>query len=63
MNKEQEYKALLEVFALYCVERMDMADMMDYIHQGMMIRFEGMTESEMIEDIREYAPHLLEEAA
>jgi hypothetical protein len=40
-----------------------MGDMMDYVYQGMLVRFEDMHKDEMLDEIKELAPQLLEEAA
>ncbi len=62
MNKEK-YNLLLETYANHCLDRMDIGDMMDYVYQGMLVRFEEMHKGEMLDEIKDYAPHLLEEAA
>jgi len=61
MNKEK-YESLLETYANHCLDSMDMGDMMDYVYQGMLVRFEDMHEDEMLDEIKEFAPRLLEEA-
>ena len=60
MSKEK-YNSLLETYANHCLDSMDIGDMMDYVYQGMLVRFEDMHRDEMLDEIKEFAPHLLEE--
>ena len=62
MNKEK-YDSLMESYAHHCLDSMDMGDMMDYVYQGMLVRFEDMPKRDLLEEIEEFAPHLLEEGA
>jgi hypothetical protein len=62
MNKEK-YDSLMENYAYHCMDSMDMQDMMDYVYQGMLVRFEDMPKHNLLEEIGEFAPHLLEEEA
>ena len=59
MNKEK-YDSLMESYAHHCLDSMDIGDMMDYVYQGMLVRFEDMHKDEMLDEIVEFAPHLLE---
>ena len=60
MNKEK-YNSLLETYTIHCMDSMDMEDMMDFVYQGLLLRFEKMSKIGMLEEIRDFAPHLLEE--
>ena len=53
----------MESYAHHCLDSMDMGDMMDYVYQGMLVRFEDMPKRDLLEEIEEFAPHLLEEGA
>jgi len=50
---DSQYDALVETYATIVLDRMDMADMEQYIYDDLLDYFEDMTENELIEHVVE----------
>ena len=56
-----EFDALKENYVQHCVDGMDMSDMMELVYSIIEDRLDEAPTSDVMEEIKEYAPHLINE--
>lgn len=57
MNK----KAIIEQYVCSCVDNMDIDALIEFVQDTMTSRLNDMTEDEVIEEVREFYPEIIEE--
>ena len=57
----EQFVEVKEKYTQFCIDGMDMSDMMEFVYAVIYERLETQTDVDVINEITDYAPHLINE--